>query len=60
MNKKEIKDNVLTVTVNSFSGHVFIFNGDAIGIIPQYEKIGDKMKTTTRFINFSGYARKFA
>ncbi len=45
------------MNVISFSGHGFTFDGDAIGVIPQIEENGE---ITTRFINFSGIARKFA
>jgi hypothetical protein len=56
-NKSESKENIFKVNVISFSGHGITFDGDAIGVIPQKE---NNDEFTTRFINFSGYARKFA
>ena len=56
-NKNENKENPFKVNVISFSGHGITFDGDAIGVIPQKE---DNNEFAARFINFSGYARKFA
>ena len=56
-NKNENKENPFKVNVISFSGHGITFDGDAIGVIPQYD---GKYKYAPRFINISGYARKFA
>ncbi len=55
-----IGDNPFTLNLISFCGHGLTFDGDAIGVIPKLEKIEEEMKATTRFINFSGYARRFA
>jgi hypothetical protein len=63
LNKNENKENPIKVNVISFSGHGITFDGDAIGVIPQYEvkgKYGLNDIIAPRFINFSGYARKFA
>ncbi len=54
--KNNSSENLLTVNFISFSGHGLTYDGDSIGVIPQ--KKNDVM--TTRFINFSGIARKFA
>jgi hypothetical protein len=64
LNKNENKENPFKVNVISFSGHGITFDGDAIGVIPQIEKkreyFFEKDQYAPRFINFSGYARKFA
>ncbi len=48
--------NPYKVNVITFSGHGIAVEGDAIAVIPQ--KVGDKKEA--RFINMSGFARKFA
>ncbi len=48
--------NPYKVNVITFSGHGIAVEGDAIAVIPQ--KNGDKKEA--RFINMSGFARKFA
>ena len=48
--------NPWTVNVVTFSGHGISVDSDAIAIIP--EKIEGKL--VPRFLNMSGYARKFA
>jgi hypothetical protein len=55
-----IGDNPFTLNLISFTGHGLTFDGDAIGVIPQLEKIEEEIKATTRFINFSGYGRRLA
>ena len=54
--------NPYTVNVITYSGHGFTFNGDTIGVIPEYN-INEKEKSdkkVPRFINFSGLARSLA
>ena len=49
--------NPYTVNVITFSGHGISLHGDSIAIIP--EKVIGQDVFQTRFINMTGYARKF-
>ena len=51
-----IGSNPYTVNVISFSGHGINFDGDTIALMPQFSN----GVYETRFINLSGFARKFA
>ena len=57
-----IGDNPFQVNIITFTGHGITFEGEAIAIIPQYEDSEAKkmQQKQARFINFSGWARKFA
>ncbi len=57
-----IGKNPYTVNVITYSGHGFTFNGDTIGVIPEYNSNNKDRsgKKELRFINFSAVARKFA
>ncbi len=50
--------NPYTVNFITYSGHGFTCEGDAIAVIPEYDEYSQK--GIVRFINFSGYARRFA
>lgn len=50
--------NPFIVNVITFSGHGITFDGDAIAVIPEYER--EDQKKVVRFINFSDWARGFA
>jgi hypothetical protein len=55
-----IGENPYVVNFITFSGHGITYDGDAIGVIPEYEDKNKKEKKVIRFINFSDWARGFA
>ena len=53
--------NPYTVNYITYSGHGITFNGDAIAVFTEYQKVGEKeLIQVFRFINFSHWARAFA